>query len=803
MVKPPGKPGDEVGAVSPRERLLEAASDLVAWYPALPAAFLASRLVELATGASGLTTADAGPAFWAWVLAGDLALGLAALAPAILVSFPVALLPTSTRARRFTVGVLWTAAVLVQGALAAFFHTAKFPLGADLLGYSASDIRQTFASGASISAAAVAGFVLPLLLLWAVLLPLPKGARIPRALLAALLGTSLLAAVMMPARGVSSRFSTEYARSLALQKSVYFLRENLAYLAGGAAPGDAAKGEGAGNPAFHYLDPSHPFLRAERTPDVLGPFFQDPPGLPPNLLFIVVEGLGRSFSGPNAPLGSFTPFLDELAATSLSWDNFLANQGRTFGLLPSLFGSLPFAEKGFAALEDRMPPHNTLLSILAGQGYHLGFFGGFNLDFDQERTFMARQGNVRMVGLHDFGPGYERSPGLADESWGYADREVFRRFLADGFLDSEPFAALVQTMTMHTPYTFPGQARYREEFDRRLESLGIPEARRAAYREHRAIYESVLYCDDSLRAFFEEFSRHPAYVRTIVIITGDHRLPEIPLVSHLDRYHVPFIVASPLLKAPARFRAISTHLDVAPSLLALLASRHGLLVPDRVTWVGEGLDPTTNFRGTRDAPLMHSKTRLVDYLSDTWLLSDGEIYALRDGLSPLRVDNPAARDSITERFRRYLAANETLRNGGVLASREDLVRRTAYDPASRDVLEAAVFEGVHLEVSAVKAPGTARARDLAVEVTFRNAGSRQSASFVPLAVLIAEDGREVSESYGRSMKLAACSETSVALPIRTAAAAPGSYYLAIFPSDPETGRKVGQGKYRIPVTIRR
>src|SRR5690606_41349715 len=92
----------------------------------------------------------------------------------------------------------------------------------------------------------------------------------------------------------------------------------------------------------HPLDPADPFLHPDATPDALGPYFGPTrTGRPPNLVVIVVEGLGRSFSGPDAALGSFTPFLDELAGRSLYFDNFMANQGRTFGVLPALFGSLP------------------------------------------------------------------------------------------------------------------------------------------------------------------------------------------------------------------------------------------------------------------------------------------------------------------------------------------------------------------------------------------------------------------------------------------------------------------------------
>jgi hypothetical protein len=39
-------------------------------------------------------------------------------------------------------------------------------------------------------------------------------------------------------------------------------------------------------------------------------------------------------------------YLDSLIPKSLYWENFVSN-GRTFGALPSILGSLPYGEKDF------------------------------------------------------------------------------------------------------------------------------------------------------------------------------------------------------------------------------------------------------------------------------------------------------------------------------------------------------------------------------------------------------------------------------------------------------------------------
>src|SRR5205807_1784863 len=169
------------------------------------------------------------------------------------------------------------------------------------------------------------------------------------------------------------------------------------------------------------------FLRGEDTHDVLGEYFNLEPGAPPpNIVFLGVEGLGRAFSGPNAYLGSFTPFLDELAGQSLYFENFLASQGRTFASLPSILGSLPFAVQGFNSFGSRMPKSLTLLSILKRSGYRTRFFCGTRLDFDHQGDFLAQQDIDLMVGIGDYDASYYRLPG---SDWGYADQEILRKAL--------------------------------------------------------------------------------------------------------------------------------------------------------------------------------------------------------------------------------------------------------------------------------------------------------------------------------------------------------------------------------------
>ncbi|MEI8256843.1 MAG: LTA synthase family protein, partial [Deltaproteobacteria bacterium] len=507
----PAQPGPRPSAGS---RLAAAASRFIVLLPALVLAFACLRAAEF--GAAWPAGLDAAAAAWCIARAiADDALTLLRYLPLLFLGSLPLLLSTSRRRRLWGVGLAWSVLVLAQAGLLEYFVTARVPLGADLNAYSTAEIHGAVSSTIGINPWIGTGTLVALACLWAALVRRTRdtGWQPAPHVTAILCALGLAALCFGPAELPPAHGETEYARSLRLSKAACFLDGNIGY-ARRALVGWLAQ-------IMAPAESRYPFLHAERTPDVLGPAFEIDPGSRPNFVFVIVEGLGRSFSGPEAPLGSFTPFLDELAERSLYWDNFLANQGRTFAMLPSLFGSLPFAEQGFSALGERMPQHTTLLSVLTSAGYRLRFFSGFDAAYDDERAFLERQGVDTLLDRTSFGPGYPRT-----EQWRYDDAELVSLALsAEARDDREPFVDIIQTITMHDPYRFSGEDRYRAEVETRLDRIGIADAQRAPYRAYRDIYASILYADDALRHYFDEASKRRSYHNTIFIVTGDHRLP--------------------------------------------------------------------------------------------------------------------------------------------------------------------------------------------------------------------------------------------------------------------------------------
>ncbi len=785
----PDRAGDEAGS---------AASRFIAWLPAL----LLAQVALSAWAASRALPPDNVWRVVALAVGNQLLFLLRALPILFLLSWPLLAL-RHARLRVLAVGVLWSLFLLLQAGLEQYYLTSRVPLGADLFGYSLAEIRTTAGSAADsgIGLAGWAAMLVPLALLWSLLAWRARARGAFGSLPLPVLLLAGAAAWLLPvAVGVDGLRSD--ARDIATSKGAYFVADSPRWArrdasAAAVVPVAAAVASVARQDA---ADPEYPFLRRETTPDALGPYFGPTrDGRPPNIVVIVVEGLGRSFSGPDAALGSFTPFLDELATRSLYFDNFMANQGRTFGVLPSLFGSLPMAEQGFAALGPRMPAHAGLFNVLHRQGYRSAFYNGTDSRFDNERAFLQLEEVDDVVDLLNFGPGYPRNP-LSD--WGYADRELVSRVLADSNRLRPPFVLGMQTISMHTSYAFPGQERYRQRMEQRLDELNVPAPKRPEYRAHADIYSAILYTDDQLRRYFDTVASAPWYADTIFVVTGDHRLAELPQDTHIERYHVPLIVYSPLLRKPARSKAVSSHLDVTPSLLALLSNTYGLQRPAMAAWTGSGLDMADTFRSQHEFPLKQTKTSVPDFVSGRWFLHDDQVFELQDGIRASEVDDPGLRAQVAARLQAYLAANAGFVKRMALSPEGGAPRLVGFQAGAANAAPAAPavaalppglgLDAVRLEHN----PG-----GIGVAATFVNGDAAVSKVFVPLAVLAGEDGRELDEGYGSAIQLRPRERREVLLALRAPGLAPGRYTVSVLPSDPDNGKPVGRGRYRIPMDV--
>jgi arylsulfatase A-like enzyme len=134
-------------------------------------------------------------------------------------------------------------------------------------------------------------------------------------------------------------------------------------------------------------------------------------------------------------------------------------------------------------------------------------------------------------------------------------------------------------------------------------------------------------------------------------------MPEIPMRSKIDRYHVPLLIYSPLLKRTAKFSSVSTHFDITPSLLAWLKHSYQMQVPEMASWMGGGLDTSRTFRNTHAYPLMQTKTEIIDFVQGNWLVNSNTLFRINEKMELTQEDNPAKANELKANFDRYKFKN--------------------------------------------------------------------------------------------------------------------------------------------------
>ena len=609
---------------------------------------------------------------WGWSCWEDLKFYFSILLPVYLIFLPFHILfPRTTGiVTKSIVGLFF----VIQLMLVFYFNTTLLMLGSDIFGYSLEEISQTVGASGSIS-------IIPILISVAFLAALISGYNIlsPRLKIHPYLAWALpvisfffLVSGLYASAGISA-LSSDFERNLVKNKSKYFYLAAYSHfnpdiyepdIYAESYLGEFLNRFAEAEPLEFVDESTYPFLHKELKRDVLSPFFETREKAP-NIVFITVEGLGRAFSNRGAYLGSFTPFLDSLSTKSLYWPNFLSNGGRTFAVLPSILGSLPFAETGFMEMQQDMPRQMSMFNLLKQNGYQTSFYHGGNSTFDKMAVFLDRNKVDRVIDEDDFPANYQKIPASTTGfTWGYGDKELFRFYLDRKSKELEkPSLDFLLTISMHNPFIIDEPEKYIEKFESRMTDFGFDESKKEQYRNYTDQYTSILYTDDAIKKLFESYRQREDFKNTIFIITGDHRIPEIPMASKIDRYHVPLIIYSPLLKRTGEFESISSHFDVAPSLLSFLKNNYQIRLPEVNSFVGRGLDTTRSFQNIHNIPLKQTKTNLVDFVMDEYHLNGNELFRLNREMRAEPVNDEAKKEELKNAFNQFKRKNAAIIEG--------------------------------------------------------------------------------------------------------------------------------------------
>ena len=277
-----------------------------------------------------------------------------------------------------------------------------------------------------------------------------------------------------------------------------------------------------------------------------------------NVVVILMESFAGRFVGALGSGEGITPNFDRLAGEGLLFERFFANGTHTHqGMFASMacFPNLP----GFEYLMQSPEGGNRfsgLPQLLSARAFNDVYVYNGDFAWDNQAGFFGNQGMTRFVGRNDY-----VDPLVADPTWGVSDQDMFDRAVQElgALAPDEPFYALLQTLSNHTPYALP-------------DPLPVPAV--TGHGSQDAHLTAMRYSDWALGRFFEQAKRQPWYKDTLFVVVGDHGFgaPEQLTEMDLFRFHVPLLLIAPGVTEQfgSRREVVGTQVDVVPTIMGRL-----------------------------------------------------------------------------------------------------------------------------------------------------------------------------------------------------------------------------------------
>lgn len=278
----------------------------------------------------------------------------------------------------------------------------------------------------------------------------------------------------------------------------------------------------------------------------------------PNVVIVLSDALRRDHVGFYGYERDTTPNLDRLARESVVFEHAFAQSSYTKASVASLFTSL-YPSQHRAVNNDNALDRSyfTLAEILAEEGYRTAAFTENPVIAD---TFRFDQG------FSWWETEYRRHKRLDDRPMDEFDERLYRWLERNG---ARPFALYVHYIDPHDPYVPPPA--FRSVFlDRE------PEQERE--RDILHYDQEIRYVDARVGALTSKLEALGILERTVFVFLSDHGEGFGPPDHGRGHAHsvygeeidIPLLIRGPKLPAGTRFSRPVSHVDLLPTLLALL-----------------------------------------------------------------------------------------------------------------------------------------------------------------------------------------------------------------------------------------
>lgn len=272
----------------------------------------------------------------------------------------------------------------------------------------------------------------------------------------------------------------------------------------------------------------------------------------PNIVFVLMEGLGAPFVEPLGGEKGVTPNLNRLIQEGISFSRCYANSFRTDrGTICALSGYPAFPDLSVMKLPDKSMSLPSIARSLALEGYHTTYLYGGDKNFTNANSYLISTGYAHVDGDEIFPASVRRT-----HSWGVTDNIVadtlynqILRLHSTG----KPFFITWQTLASHENWQVP--------YSR------IPNNPKA---------NAMAYLDDCIGTLTRRLRATPVWDNLLLIFIPDHGIsyPDTLTESNIEKCHIPLIWAGGTVKSPRDITRICNQTDLAATLLGQLGISH-------------------------------------------------------------------------------------------------------------------------------------------------------------------------------------------------------------------------------------
>lgn len=269
----------------------------------------------------------------------------------------------------------------------------------------------------------------------------------------------------------------------------------------------------------------------------------------PNILVMVVEGMGGVFVNAISGPPGITPCLDSLIHEGVYFSNCYAGSFRTDrGLVCIMNGHPGLPMTSIMKLPVKSAALPSLASKLSDEGYSTYFMYGGDVNFTNMKSWLYGAGFDNVTSDVDFTVAERHT-----NAWGVNDDITFVRMLSEikESKDSLWFRGFL-TLSSHEPHIVPYS---------RLEDK---------------VYNAFAYTDSCIGAFVDDLKQSPVWDNLLIMVIPDHgtRYPEGGFAFDPEVHHIPVLWLGGAVKEPKVIDRFTAQPDMAATLLGQLGIDH-------------------------------------------------------------------------------------------------------------------------------------------------------------------------------------------------------------------------------------